>query len=274
MTQSKYVFLAIIAVLLAGIWTTLSHYKKHSDSISFQGNVDVRQVDLGFRASGKLMKVDFQEGDLVKKGDLMAVLDKQPYLDRVAEANARVESIGFSLASAEDLLQRRTKLLGGLGISKEDYDNALSKRNQFAADLRQAQASLASAETDLKDTDLFAPENGMVLTRVREPGTVLKEGEPVYTLSLINPAWIRIFLKEPELGLIHPNMQVKITYQGIKKGQFNLGNIGFISPSPEFTPKTVQTTSLRTDLVYRVRVVVDNSNDELKQGMPVEVTLF
>jgi HlyD family secretion protein len=51
------------------------------------------------------------------------------------------------------------------------------------------------------------------------------------------------------------------------------GHIGFISPVAEFTPKTVETTALRTDLVYRLRVIVDDPDESLRQGMPVTVTL-
>jgi HlyD family secretion protein len=62
-------------------------------------------------------------------------------------------------------------------------------------------------------------------------------------------------------------------FTDIKRGRTYSGKIGFISPVAEFTPKTVQTTELRTDLVYRLRIYVDNPDRELVQGMPVTVKL-
>jgi len=272
MQQIKLLILAIVCVFLLGLFFNKNKLINPSNELILSGNVDVRQVDLGFRAMGKLLLMRFKEGDWVKKGELMAALDKQPYLDKVAEADAHVHSLEFSLANANDLLKRRVELLGGLGISKEDYDNARTRRDELAADLKQAQASLAAAETDLRDTELFAPDNGVILTRIREPGTIMKEGDPVYTLSLVSPVWVRVFISEPDLGLIHPGMDVTVT-PNIADGKPHHGQIGFISPIPEFTPKSVETTQLRTELVYRVRVIAENPDLQLKQGMPVTVAI-
>ncbi len=271
MRQIKFLLIAIVCILILGIFFNRNQWMPHSNQLDLSGNVDVRQVDLGFRAMGKLMLMRFKEGDWVKKGELMAALDKQPYLDKVNEAQAHMSSIEFSLKNALDLLKRREELLGGLGISKEDYDNARTKRDELAADLDQAQASLEAAKTNLKDTELFAPDDGIVLTRIREPGTIMKEGDPVYTLSLVSPVWVRVFIREPQLGLIYPGMPVEVI-PNISEGKSHRGQIGFISPIPEFTPKSVETAKLRTELVYRVRVITSNEDLQLKQGMPVTVT--
>src|SRR3546814_12140227 len=72
-----------------------------------------------------------------------------------------------------------------------------------------------------------------------------------------------------DLGRIAPGMRVRVRSDSSDK--LYQGQIGFISPRAEFTPKTVETTDLRTDLVYRLRIVVTNADAALRQGMPVTI---
>ena len=118
----------------------------------------------------------------------------------------------------------------------------------------------------------YAPNDGIILT-IREPGSVVREADAVYTLSLISPIWIRAFIAEPDLGIVFPGMEAEI-YTDTKKGTPYKGHVGFISPVAEFTPKTVETTQLRTDLVYRLRIIAENPDQGLRQGMPVTVKLY
>lgn len=262
----------LVALIVAIVLILTLHQKKSDDELILYGNVDVRQVDLGFRVGGRVDTMVFEEGDLVEAGTLMGYLDKQPYLDQVKQAEASVESTWTSLNNAERVLQRRNELVDGGGVSQEDYENALSSRDVLRADLKEAEASLGVYQTNLKDTELYAPIEGTILTRIREPGTVINVAEPIYTLSILNPVWIRAYIAEPALGYIYPGMQAEV-YTDTEDLPIYRGHIGFISPVSEFTPKTVQTTELRTDLVYRLRVVVDNPDKMLKQGMPVTVKI-
>jgi HlyD family secretion protein len=246
--------------------------RETQNELTIYGNVDIRQVDLGFRVKGRVDAMPFQEGDFVSSGKLMATLDKQPYEDQVLEAAARVESAEAGLANAIQLVDRRQELLGTGGISKQDIDDAVAQKKITSANLKEAQASLGIAKTNLRDTELYSPADGTILTRIREPGTVVREADPVYTLSLISPIWVRTYVAEPQLGLIYPGMPAEV-YTDTKEGKVYRGHVGFISPVAEFTPKTVETTQLRTDLVYRLRIIVDNSDHGLRQGMPVTVKL-
>lgn len=265
---------AIVALILilTGIWYFFVREKHDENELTLYGNVDVRQVDIGFRVPGQVAQLCFEEGDQVAKGALLTSLDKTPYDNQVRQAAANVESIKVSLENAEILLKRRQGLIGIGGVSQEDLDNALSSRDQLQANLFAAEAALAVAQDNLAYTEAFAPTDGSILTRIREPGTVVKESDPVYTLSVASPVWIRAYVDEPHLGQIFYGMSAQV-YTDTKEGRVYTGHVGFISPVSEFTPKTVQTTQLRTDLVYRLRVYVDNPDHLLKQGMPVTVKL-
>jgi len=243
---------------------------KRASHLTLYGNVDVRQVDLGFRVFGRVTTMPFEEGDYVETGSFMGAIDTQPYLDQVREAEANVEAIKAQLLNAERIMERREAIVQSGAVSDEDYQNALAQRDISLANLMQAEATLGTAMTNLTDTHVYAPTNGTILTRIREPGTVVNIAEPIYTLSVTSPVWVRAYVNEPNLGKIYPGMPGKVFTDS---GNTYEGKIGFISPVAEFTPKTVESTDLRTDLVYRIRVYCENPDRYLLQGMPVTVQL-
>lgn len=272
MSKRVKIFLLVALLVIIGTLSYVSYRTRHeSDPFVLYGNVDVRQVQTSFRVSGRVTTMPFQEGDLVTKDTLMGVLDPQPYLDEVRRQEAALEGMIIQLKNANLILDRRIALKSDGGVSQEDYEDTLSSRDQIQASVEQTKASLGVAITNLKDTKVYAPNDGTILTRVREPGSVVREGDPIYTLSLLSPVWIRAFVSESVLGKIYPGMKAQVLCDG---GCNYEGQIGFISPVAEFTPKTVETTQLRADLVYRIRVIVDNPDLLLKQGMPVTVKLL
>lgn len=97
---------------------------------------------------------------------------------------------------------------------------------------------------------------------------MLNAGNTVFTLSLTRPVWIRAYIDEVNLGRAVPGSNILIYTDGRPDRPYH-GKIGFVSPTAEFTPKTVETEDLRTDLVYRLRIVVNDADDALRQGMPV-----
>uniref|UniRef100_UPI0018EBD807 HlyD family efflux transporter periplasmic adaptor subunit n=1 Tax=Aquitalea sp. ASV11 TaxID=2795103 RepID=UPI0018EBD807 len=139
------------------------------------------------------------------------------------------------------------------------------------ANVKRAEAQLASARLQLADTVLSAPSDGIILTRVLEPGSMLAAGSSVLTLSLRQPVWVRAYVAEPQLGQAQPGRKVWIYRDG--RSQPYAAVVGFVSPTAEFTPKNVETADLRTAQVYRLRLIVSQPDAALRQGMPVTVKL-
>lgn len=266
------VFIAVFVVANVIVASYVLRKDKNTGELTLYGNVDVRQVDIGFRVAGQVTELIFEEGDRVDQGMLMTTLDKTPYDSKVQEAVANREAVKVNLANAEVLVKRREALIGVGGVSQEDLDNARTNRDQLAANLVEAEALAVVAQDNMKYTQAYAPTDGVILTRIREPGTVVNPADPVYTLSVSSPVWIRAFVDEPNLGRVYYGMPVEI-YTDIDGGPVYTGVVGFISPVAEFTPKTVESTQLRTDLVYRLRIYADNPDRGLVQGMPVTVKL-
>ncbi len=235
------------------------------------GNVDIRDVSLGFRVPGRIAELACEEGDRVQKGALLAVLDKQPFEDEVALYKAQLETAEVARRKAEKPFLRRDRLTRIGAISAEERDDAEAARDEALAQLKTAQARLRQGLTRLADTELYAPSDGTILTRVREPGAVVAAGDVIYSLALDNPVWIRAYIDEPRLGLVHPGQKALVSTDsgGVYEGQ-----VGFISPQAEFTPKTVETSQLRTDLVYRLRIIVNTPDKGLRQGMPTTIRLM
>ena len=113
--------------------------------------------------------------------------------------------------------------------------------------------------------------------RVQEPGATVNKSQTVYTISKTKPVWIRAYINETDLGNIKYGMKAKVFTDSInpqtgKQREYD-GYVGYISPVSEFTPKTVQSTDLRTSLVYRIRVYVDDIDEYLRQGMPTTIKI-
>lgn len=292
-------------------------------TLVLSGNVDIRQVDLGFRVGGRIATIPFEEGARVPAGAMLASLDAQPLRDQlaideamialsaaqldrqrngnrvqdIAQAEARLAELRAQLVKAKQDLDRRNALQGSGAISRAVLDatraqyqvaeaevqgaeQALSLQRAGArredisaaqAQHAQAIAQAARARTDIADSEIHAPNAGVILTRAREPGAIVQPGETVLTLTIDRPMRVRAYIDEADLGRISPGMAVEVSTDGTTR--LYHGSIGYISPSAEFTPKTVQTRDLRTDLVYRLRVIVDDPDDGLRQGQPVSVRI-
>ena len=239
--------------------------------LTLYGNIDIRQVNTAFRVGGRLEKMNFEEGDTVSAGDVLAELDTEPLLNTRNQAQAKVEQAVAAYENAKRINKRKQTLCKSKTVSQQDCDTAQANEEIAAADLQYAQATLDIAQTAYNDAFLTSPADGIILIRITEPGTLLSAGVPVYTVSLNQKMWARAYVKETELGKIQVGTKVKIYTDSTAK-VYN-GHIGFISSTAEFTPKSIETASLRTDLVYRLRIIIDDADDNLKQGMPVTIRL-
>ncbi|MBV9930058.1 MAG: HlyD family efflux transporter periplasmic adaptor subunit [Alphaproteobacteria bacterium] len=215
----------------------------------------------------------------------------------IGQARARVAAASAAAKAAEEQYRRRAALVGPGAISRAVWDQTVADRNRARAQLAEAQQALSlvrtgsrpedvaaagaqlraaeaartSAATDLNDTRLLAPLDAVVETRAQEPGAIVQAGQAVLTLAMPRPLRVRAYVSEPDLSRIGPGMPVEVTADGNPRTY--RGNIGWISPKAEFTPRSVETENLRTDLVYRLRIVVADPDDALRQGQPVTIRI-
>jgi HlyD family secretion protein len=216
--------------------------------------------------------------------------------EELDQERASVATASADLTHAEEVFARQADLVQRNATSRQSYDDARqeldSDRAKLAkaraslseaiagprpeqieaarAALRESEAALALANTTLAHTELHAPADGTVMTRVIEPGTMVLPSAAVYSMAIGGEVWVRAFVSEPLLGRAAPGTAVTVRTDG---GRSYTGHIGYVSPTAEFTPKTVETPELRTQLVYRLRIRIDAPDDGLRQGMPVTIVL-
>lgn len=320
------VVLAVIVLVGAGVWWWMSrHAARHE--VTLYGNIDLRQIELPFNNSDRIAEVLVQEGDHVKRGQVMARLDTSRLGPQLAQAQAqaaaqaaavsrlhngsRPQEIGQSRANAAAAAAdaadaaskyRRVQALWdssqGRALSRQDLEDAKTAADSTAAramsaqksleltsagprredidqaeaQLRANQAQVAVLQHQFADAELLAPLDGVVRSRIAEPGEIASPQKAAFSLAITDPKWVRAYVSEPDLGLVHPGEAASITVDTFPNQGFQ-GWIGFISPSAEFTPKAVQTQELRSSLVYEVRVFVKDPRDVLRLGMPATVHL-
>ena len=279
--------------------------------LAFQdaGRIRALPVDEGARvAAGQVVaeldptryQLELQRlnGEVAAQTQVLARLRQGSRPQEVARARAAAASARASLADAATQLARKQQLRTVNRISVQEVDTARTRVETLQANLKAAEeevslvvegprqediaaaeASLAALEAArdlaaqrLEDTRLLAPAAGVIRTRILEPGAMAAPGAPVFTLALTDPLWVRAYISEPDLGLVHEGMRAEVRTDTLPDKTYQ-GWVGFISSTAEFTPKTVETTELRTKLVYRARIFVCDPQEELRLGMPVTVTL-
>lgn len=140
------------------------------------------------------------------------------------------------------------------------------------AELAASKTRLADAERALGNCRLVAPADGVVRTRMKEPGDMVSSNSPIFEIALMNPLWARVYIDEVHLGQIKMGQEVAVSVDSYPDRSF-AATVGFISSVAEFTPKTVQTEAIRTNLVYEVRLTVRDPEGLLRLGMPVTARL-
>ncbi len=251
--------------------------------------LDTRRLELERNAA---------QADMATQQEQVKELEAGTRPEEIHKLEAELEAARARATNAERNYRRIRDLETKKLASPQQLDDARTAAEAAAADARAVDAALALAragprqeniaaakaalvaleaklglaERNLEEASLHAPCDGIIQSRILEPGDMASPQRPVYTLALTEPLWARVYVSEPTLGKVRPGMPAAVTSDSFP-GKDYPGWVGYISPSAEFTPKSVQTEETRVDLVYQARVFVCNPQGELRLGMPVTVRL-
>jgi HlyD family secretion protein len=222
---------------------------------------------------------------------------------QVESAEAQIRAADAELQSADSDLQRFEALLKVNAGSRKQRDDAATRREVAAAHVKGARdqaraaeealaklkagaraeeiaaaranvaaidAQIASLHKSLSDAVLNSPVNGIVTSKLIDAGEVIAARTPVVVVTDLDHAWANVYVDEPEVPRLRLGQKLTLVTDA---GQRLEGQITFISPKAEFTPRNVQTAEERSRLVYRIKVSADNKDGVLKPGMPVEAEL-
>ncbi len=223
---------------------------------------------------------------LLEAGTRVQIIDQAKA--KVSEVKAAYENISKDLARQKELLNIGAGSQKILDAAKSLQQQTkarlvtaqrglkLAQEGARAEEITAAQAAVSTVtakmqqiETQVNDAKLVASSNGVISTRIHEPGEMVSAGQAIYSVSLLDSIYVRAYVNETLLGSVVPGTSVKIKTDSSNK--VYSGQVGFISPNAEFTPKSVETADLRTDLVYRLRILVSDPDSGLRQGMPVTI---
>jgi HlyD family secretion protein len=273
---------------------------EHIAEIRVQEGDRVTRGQLLARLHTKLLEAQLAEAEatLLAQQQVVAKLEAGSRPQEIRKGEAELSAARARAISAADSYKRTERLEEKKLASPEDVENLRSLADAAEAqmeavkqalellkagprkeDIAVAKAQLAArragvalARQRLENANLYAPADGVIRNRILEPGDMAFPQAPVLTLAFIDPVWVRAYLPEPALGQVALGARAFIHTDSYPDKRYP-GWVGYISPSAEFTPKSVQTPELRTRLVYSVRVYACNPQGELRLGMPVTVTI-
>lgn len=188
----------------------------------------------------------------------LALVEEGPRKQQIETAKSQVERARAAIRVAE---------ANRIELKRRQQEVAV--RN---AEIGRAKAGVSIVDSQLDDTSVSSPIDGVVLVKSAEAGEVLAAGATVVSIGDIEHPWLRGFVAEKDLGRVKLNGKVKLTTDSYP-GKIYWGRISFIASEAEFTPKQIQTADERVKLVYKIKIEVDNPNQELKANMPVDAEI-
>jgi len=258
-----------------------------SPTLSIPGTVEIRDVRVSSLAAGRLVRLLKDEGDSVRRGDTIAVLEQPGLSATIGQRRAQAEAarhrtadvaaaVADSARAANDVARARPLRDRGI-VSPQQFDAlttgaaAATARLQAAraalSDARAANEMVASSEAIQNDLVLTAPAAGVILTRYLEPGEVAGIGMPIVAIGIVVDPWVRAYVGERDLPRVHLGAAVSIHADGVA-GAIS-GRIVEIAPRAEFTPRAALTDRERADLVFGIKVAFADPAGVLKAGLPV-----
>ncbi len=233
-----------------------------------------------------LAKADFQRNEKMFEEGVISDQTYDTYKTRyesakstMAAATSRRKAVDQRLSLRREGARREKIEQARAALAQAEAQYALVKAGPREETIAQARAKKTAADAAaslsrqrLADTILTAPFDGVVLSTSAEPGSLLTPGKTVLTIGDTANIWLRAFVDETDLGRIRLGQKARVTIDADPDRSWT-GRISYISSTAEFTPRSVQTFKERTNLVYRIKIQLDNPDGILKPGMPADAVI-
>ena len=292
-----------IITLLALTIILFSSCKKEEKTADAYGNFEAITTTVSTEANGKLLLLDIEEGQTIKKGQLVALVDTSQLVLQKQQLQARIKAVRSKTQDPSpqiDILKEQKKslireqkrvedLLADKAATPKQMDDINAQIGVMDKRIRSAkrQANLANtgilseiapilAQIKVLDEQINRcyvknPIDGTVLTKLAEKSEITGFGRPLYRIANLQNITLRAYISGTQLGTVKLNQKVNVLTDAAN-GEMNSheGTVSWIAEKSEFTPKTIQTKEERVNLVYAIKIKVEN-NGSLKIGMPGEV---
>jgi HlyD family secretion protein len=262
MNKKKLIPLTVVtAALIISVlyFEIFRHLGGNSDKIEGTGTIEVTEIDVSTKISGRVISLPKEEGEKVEKNELIAKIEYD-------ELDAQKQSIIANLSNARTNMQRVRQLFNQGSVSKKDFDNMLMA-------FKVAQANYDRINAAIENAVIFSPIKGVVLERNLEVGETSFPGTPIMTIADLSKPWINIYVPEKKLGFVKLGQKAEVYIDTYPDKSFK-GKVTAISNKAEFTPKTIQTKDERVKLMFAVKISVENLDLVLKPGMPADANII
>ena len=289
--MKKYILLALISLV------AISCNREQTKADGY-GNFDTHDAAIiSSQTAGNLLEFNVQEGMQFDKGQTIGLIDttdlylkKQVLIHQRQSVASQLQNVKAAIAVQKQQLkinkvnmERTRKLYKAQAATQKQWDDisglvALNKKqiratqtqkNQIVAQMQTINAQISEINNQIKKCYIQNPVNGTVLEKYAEKGELAAPGKPLYKIANLQWMELKAFISGSQLREMKPGQKVKVYYDKNKTENVETtGTVLWISPTAEFTPKTIQTKEERVNLVYAVKIKVNNENGALKIGMP------
>ena len=250
------------------------------------GTIEAYEVQVASKVAARVLVVRCEEGQTVKAGDTLLVLDETDYRNAALAAQAQLQAAEANLSAmqsrtalAASSLARLRRLFATGNLTRQELDQvqteARAAEDALAAArtaIQAAQAQANVAETRFSDCVITAPVPGTVSTVAFRQGETVAPGSTPVTIIDLDHIWLTVYLAERLVGRVRLGDSCRVHIDAYPKRNFP-GTLSFIADQAEFTPKDIQTKEERINQVYRLKIVLPNSDRSLKPGMPADAYL-
>ena len=297
--------LLVLAALLGGggyLWWIRARPSLPPGIVWGNGRLEADEVDIDTKYAGRILLLHADEGDMVKAGQVVAVMDTrdlqaqlkqnqdlvQQYQRLLDQAKSNYESQQAIVTFAQQEVARTTYLVPKGFATAETLDQQTQLLNSARATLNSDRQAIGAAEhalsaathqleyfaVQIADNQLFAPKTGPIEYRVANVGEVLPAGGKVFTMLDASYVYMDIYLPTNQAGRVRIGSDARIVLDSYRNHVIP-ARVVFIARQAQFTPKTVETKDERDKLMFRVRVRIDPERLEgreaiVRSGLPGE----
>ncbi len=289
--------ITLIGLILVSLLFSGACREKVPTGFAGSGTLEATEVTVSALIGAQILNMKKEEGERVGSKELLATLDveklilkREEILATYEELDAQKETVEAEITQAVDHqanVERQYKRLKALykkgSTTQQQFDDVSTQRRLARSQVTAAKAqgglldarrhrldaSLSVLDRQIADGKIFSPLNGVVVEKYVEPGEVVTLGGAVYKIADLEKFWLKIYLAGTDIGEAALGKEVLVRVDAYEKPL--KAKVTWVSTEAEFTPKSVQTKKTRAELVYAVKVTLEESPEQLKIGMPAEV---
>ncbi|SFS43023.1 HlyD family secretion protein [Lutibacter maritimus] len=285
-------------IIAAGFITIALISCNNNNKADGYGNFEAVEITVSAENNGKLTLFSVEEGQTITKGEIVGLIDTIPLalkkeqlmvskniisskssgvLSQISVLNAQLKTAKISQNRIQNLIkenagtqQQLDDINGKIDVINQQIRSVEIQNAPVVNELKSIDVQISQLEDQLQKSLITNPINGTVLVKYAEPNEITSFGKPLYKIADVSTMQLKVYISEKQLASIKIGQKVIVKIDSNKDLKNYEGTISWISSEAEFTPKIIQTKEERVNLVYAVKVNIQNDGS-LKIGMPAEM---